>query len=215
MLVVFLVISAIAIGGIYIYATIDRLANRPVKPVDDDVSCIACGKSEDRWDVAPGVYSCLCGYEGGPGMRAHQWTKQVEALAKLSPEKRAARRQDHASRAGEVLNRVYETLSGIESHLITAGAAFLLTADGKRAARRAHSDASRLAGDARQIIHEALADVEMARHLATGADLMDDWRKRVDGGHGTMSGEGPEVAESIRTERARIQKLVKALKSEF
>jgi hypothetical protein len=211
MLAVSIALIMFVMAGLYLYMTIHRLANRPVKPVDDRVSCIACGSSTDRWDVAPGVYTCLCGYEGGPGMRDWEWSKRVAALAKLSPEMRAARRKKHAERARDVLKRVPETLSGMEAHLITGGAAFNVTNEGQHAARQACAAAVSLVRDARHLLHEAIADAEVVRHLASGEGMMDDWRTRVDGGHGTMSGYGPEVAESIKADRRRIQKLVKDL----
>ncbi|NCG20929.1 MAG: hypothetical protein GWP91_18120 [Rhodobacterales bacterium] len=211
MLAVSIVLIMFMMTGLYLYMTIHSLANRPVKTVDDADSCIACGSSTDRWDVAPGVYTCLCGYEGGPGMRDWEWSKQVAALAKLSPEKRAARRKKHAGRVRDVLTRVPDTLAGMETHLITAGAAFNMTNEGRNAAHQAYSAAARLARDARHLLHEAIADAEVVRHLTSGEGMMDDWRTRVDGRHGTMSGYGPEVAESIKGERRRIQKLVKDL----
>lgn len=211
MLILSIMMLVVVTVGSYLYITIHRMANVRPEPIDDAVACLACGSTTDRWDVAPGVYACLCGYEGGPGMRAYQWTKQTQALAKLSPEKRAARRTKYAKHARALLDRVPTVLSGMDAHLVTAVATFTMTRDGERAAERAYSAAASVTREARTLIHEALTDAELARHLATGAEPMDDWRKRVDGGPGTMWGFGPEVEASIRAERRRIEALVKEL----
>ena len=106
---------------------------------------------------------------------------------------------------------VPDILSGIDAHLVTGEAAFTMTREGERAAQQAYAAASGLTREARHLVHEALMDAEVARHIGSGDDMMDDWRRRVDGGQGTMWGHGPEVADFIRIERRRILGLVEEL----
>ena len=88
--------GVLVVGGILAFDLIRRLTRTSVPELDDRVACVACGSTEDRWDVAPGVYRCLCGYEGGPGMAAWQWQQKCEGLAALAPAARSVRQQAYA-----------------------------------------------------------------------------------------------------------------------
>ena len=211
MLVVSVVLTVAVLAGLAIYATIHRLANRPVAPIDDREACIACGSSEDRVDVAPGVYSCLCGYEGGPGMRAWQWDKRCRALAELPADARERKRVVAAERAREAVAQAEAALAQATPHIVDGDSKILLTDSGRAAARQAFREARNQLAAARAQLHVALADAEVASHLAAGTGLLDEWRDRIDGGHGVLSGVGEEVSASLYGERDRVLRICTAM----
>ena len=62
--VFFGVVGLLMIVGLVLIGPIRKWANKPPEPIDEQVACLACGSTENRWETAPGRYACMCGYEG-------------------------------------------------------------------------------------------------------------------------------------------------------
>lgn len=207
LLVAIIVASALLIGGIFAYAAIRRWANRPPDPVDDSVACIACGSTTDRWDLAPGVYACLCGYEGGPGMKAWQWQKRCDALLALSPDKQNAERISRLERARDGFGLAKNALDTANQYVV-AGMQHDANPGLEQPVGHSYSLARKQLSAARDHLLASMVDLETAQFLAQGTDQRDDLRKRVHGGVGTLSGTGPDVALSLQNEENRLRELI-------
>jgi hypothetical protein len=187
------------VGGVLAFDLIRRLTRTSVPALDDRVACVACGSIEDRWDVAPGVYQCLCGYEGGPGMAAWQWQQECEGLAAMSPAERAARQQAHADAARSCLDDVERALSevepGVSRALAGEGAEVETALREVRASLRA----------ARTYLLDCLNSLEVAEHLARGTGPLDEDRVAVKMVVLIPDGLREESLEAIGEETARLR----------
>ncbi|MCB9754764.1 MAG: hypothetical protein H6713_32925 [Myxococcales bacterium] len=67
-----------------------RLRRAATEDIASD-QCVACD-SRALATIAPGVYRCTqCGYQGGPGLAAHEANARAQERAALSPDERSAR----------------------------------------------------------------------------------------------------------------------------
>ena len=171
-------------------------------PLPDD-ACIACGSTTDKVDIAPGVYWCGCGYEGGPGMRDWQWQKRVDALAKLTPEARAEQRSKRLAAVREALAHAKSELESSKSIVSrsqrVSHRASLHDEERQRAIDEANRELARISG----LLHGAIADLEVARHIDQGTGQLDALREQVSSGaqigYSNPSGEHARLTAALHT----------------
>lgn len=207
-----MIVALVVIVGILVYAALLKWFKQQAEPIDDAERCIACGSATDRWDLAPGVYQCLCGYTGGPGMQAWEQQKLRDALDALSPDQRTKRQSRHVSRARESIDLALLELEQVTPQIQRAAMHPRFTLEGAREAMNLLEQARNMQSVARNHLKDAVRELEVAHYLAHGTDNLDSHLAEVTRTALSPTDAGEAGQQLVRDESARIRAVAASLR---
>jgi hypothetical protein len=141
-------------------------------------------------------------------MRAWQWQKRVAALAKLTPKARAEQRSKRLAAAREALASAKSELKSckyvVNRSQRTSTRSSLRDEDRLRALDEANRELARISG----LLHEAIASLEVARHIKQGTGQLDALREKVSSGgqigYSNPSGEHARLTAALQVLRGEL-----------
>ena len=207
-----MIMALVVIVGMPLYGVLLKWFKQPAEAIDDTKQCIACGSATDRWDLAPGVYQCLCGYTGGPGMQACEQQKLRDALDALSPDQRTKRQSQHVSRARESIDLALLELEQVGPQIQRVAMYPRFTMDGAREAMNLLEQARSMQSAARNHLKEAVRELEVAHYLAHGTDNLDSHLDQVNQMEFPPTDAGEAGQQLVRDESARIRAVAASLR---
>jgi hypothetical protein len=178
---------------------------------EDDGRCVACG-ADGVVVVAPGVYVCGCGHEGGPGMAAYQWSLRAQALRDLPAEEQEQLVAQKARQARESLQIAQGALVDA-LRCFEEGAAIL--ALGKRAAQRKVDLFDRvraLTPDVQQHLQAAIEPIGVVRQLRGDDAPMTEWYDRLGGSRETvLTVTAIQATAALKQELQELEEVLRGL----
>ncbi len=203
-------VAGVIVAGI----AANRTPNIDDLPDDGDV-CVACG-STDVVHPAEGVYVCICGYEGGPGMAAYQWQLKTERIAAMPADKREALAASVAEDARLQLTAARGSYEHAK-HCFVEGDSIVAIGKSQAARKTELFDQVRAAlPQATQHLLEAIAHVETARHIRHGKGRMSDWYDKLSGSReSAFTVTGMQASAALRAELGEVEDVLRGLEAQL
>ncbi|MBN8611139.1 MAG: hypothetical protein J0L92_11170 [Deltaproteobacteria bacterium] len=207
--------------GVVVVVAIAAFALRSRVPSLDEVAevdantCAACG-SKDVTHPAEGVYLCVCGFRGGPGMGAYAWKLETERVAAMSESDRAALLA--RERADAVL-KVTAARGDYDMAERAFRAGEAITPLGRGEAMRKtelYDQVRELLPSAERHVTDAIASVEKVRHIERGGGRMNDWYDRLKGSReSALTVTGMQATAALRAQLKEVGTVLTALEREL